>query len=242
MSSLNAIKYMGMKTQVQLLAILCMLPFSGFAQNRFSVGLNGGAGVNFLAISNSSATSGIEERGEMGLGYSIGIQNQYGFENSTFLRAGVHYQRSTFRHRMDGLRYETDIINGTTSSIHNNIIVSALGIPVDFGYAIRTKNEKVQYLIGFGGMINVALDNQTKASVFYGQVEEEALTLAENKADVSIYSLGIFGGVEVQVAKKIILGIEPTFRFTPNRFTLFLFNSEGTSSFEAGLTLRIRLI
>ncbi|MCB9352918.1 MAG: hypothetical protein H6573_36350 [Lewinellaceae bacterium] len=72
------------------------------------------------------------------------------------------------------------------------------------------------------------------------QIDDENLTQAENEVDESIYTIGIFGGVEMQLSDKMILGIEPNFRFTPNNFNLYLYNSEA-STFETGITLRIRM-
>lgn len=229
-----------MKT-IQIITIAFLLPFLCYSQNKFSAGINANSGISFLQIKESQATSGINEKGGLGFGYSIGIQAQYKLSEKTFLRTGVNYQSSKNRHKIEGLRFVTDIINGTESSIQNDIAISSIGIPLDFGYLIESKNEKINYLIGFGGIINLNLETTTKAKILHEQIDDENLTQAENEVDESIYSIGIFGGVELQLNDKIILGIEPNLRFTPNKFTLYLYESEARTAIETGITVRIRI-
>ncbi|MCB9352917.1 MAG: outer membrane beta-barrel protein [Lewinellaceae bacterium] len=81
------------------------------------------------------------KKGGIGVGYSIGIQAQYGLNEKIFLRSGINYQNRKNRHKIEGLRFGTDIMNGTESSIQNDITITSIGIPVDFGYSIKSKSE-----------------------------------------------------------------------------------------------------
>ncbi|MCB9346413.1 MAG: outer membrane beta-barrel protein [Lewinellaceae bacterium] len=229
-----------MKKQIQIIVIILILPIIGLCQNKFSFGANANTQISLITINDSQAASGIDEKGGIGVGYSIGIQAQYGLNEKIFLRSGINYQNRKNRHKIEGLRFGTDIMNGTESSIQNDITITSIGIPVDFGYSIKSKSEKINYVIGFGGVINVNSDSKTEAKVLHEQIDDENLTQAENEVDESIYTIGIFGGVEMQLSDKMILGIEPNFRFTPNNFNLYLYNSEA-STFETGITLRIRM-
>lgn len=227
---------------INIIILLLLLPICVFSQSKFSTGVNINSQVSFLRITDSYASSGIgiEEKGRPGFGYSVGIQTQYELNENIFLRSGVNYQNRNHRHKIDGLKFGTDI-GGTESNIQNDITISSIGIPVDFGYLIRSSNEKVNYQIGFGGILNVNVDTRTKAKAFISQIEEVELTEAENVVSESIYSLGVFGGIEIQLSNKLILGIEPNIRFTPDKFTLHLYNSEARNTIETGITLRIRM-
>ena len=229
-----------MKKQIQIIIIALILPIVGFCQNKFSIGANVNSQISILTINDSQAANGIDEKGGLGFGYSIGIQAQYGFNEKTFLRTGINYQNRVNRHKIEGLRFGTDIINGTESSIQNDIEITSIGIPVDFGYSMKSKNEKINYLVGFGGVINVNLDTKTKAKILHEQIDDEELTQAENEVEESIFTIGVFGGMEINISERLVLGIEPNLRFTPNNFTLYLYDSEA-STFETGITLRIRM-
>lgn len=229
-----------MKRQIQIIVIALVLPIVGFCQNKFSIGANVNSQISILTINNSQSANGIDEKGGLGLGYSIGIQTQYGFNEKTFLRSGINYQNRINRHKIKGLRFGTDIINGTESSIQNDITITSIGIPVDFGYSVKSKKEKINYLIGIGGLININLETKTKAIILHEQIADEELSQAENEVDESIFTIGIFGGMEIKISEKMVLGIEPNLRFTPNNFTLYFYDSEA-NTFETGITLRIRM-
>lgn len=230
-----------MKNQIKIIVIILLSPVLGFSQNKFSVGANVNAETNVMKIEDSQHGNGLEEKGGLGFGYSIGIQAQYRLSEKIFLRSGLDYQNRNHRHKIEGLKFGTDILNGTESSIQNDIMISSIGIPIDFGYLIKSKKEKINYLIGFGGRVNVTLDTKTKTKILHEQIDDEELTQAENEIEVSIYSLGLFGGIEMQLGDKMVLGIEPNIRFTPNKFTLYLFNSDARTTIETGLTIRIRM-
>jgi outer membrane protein with beta-barrel domain len=230
-----------MKKQILIIAIILTLPILGFCQNKFSVGVNANSQISLMTIKNSQSASGIEEKGKLGIGYSIGIQAQYGLNEKIFLRSGLNYQNRNNRHKIEGLKFGTDILNGTESSIQNDITISSIGIPIDLGYLIKSKKGKINYFIGFGGLVNVSLETKTKAKILLEQIDDEDLTEAENEVEESFYSLGMFGGMEIKLSDKLILGIEPNIRFTPNRFTLYLYESGARTAIETGITIRFRM-
>jgi hypothetical protein len=229
-----------MKRQIQLIVLALALPIVGLCQNKFSIGANVNSQISLITIKDSQTPSGLDEKGGLGVGYSIGIQTQYELNEKTFLRSGINYQNRKNRHKIEGLRFATDFMNGTESNIQNDITITSIGIPVDFGYAIKSKNQKINYVIGLGGVINVNLDTRTKAKILHEQLDDEELKQAENEVNESIFTIGIFGGMELKLSEKMVLGIEPNLRFTPNKFKLYLYGSEG-STVETGVTLRIRM-
>jgi len=227
--------------QIQLLITFLMLSINGFSQNKFSIGINGNAQITKMTINESMSPTGIDEKGEIGFGYSAGLQIEYNIKERVFLRSGIGYQELNHRHLIEGLRFGTDIQNGTSSSIQNDILISSIIIPLDIGCRIPSKKGKLNYLIGVGGMVNINLDTKSTAIALHQTIENQPLEEVNNQVEPSIYSIGLFGGIEINLSKKVIVGLEPNLRFTLNNFTLFLFESESTTTFESGLTLRIRM-
>lgn len=230
-----------MRHQIQIIATFLLLPMLGISQNKFSFGVNANAQLSFLAINKYQSPSRLEEKAGLGLGYSAGIQAQYNLSKKVFIRSGINYLTRNHRHKIENLIFETDILNGTESSIRNDISISSIGIPLDFGYRIKSKKEKINYLIGIGGQIHVNVDTHSKAKIIHDVIADEELSTTQNKIEESSYSVGIFSGVEIQLSDKLMLGIEPNICLTPNQFTLLLFNSEAKTAFETGLTLRISI-
>lgn len=224
-----------MKRQIQIIIFILTLPMVGLCQNKFSIGANVNSQISILTIKDSNAPSGINETAGLGIGYSLGLQTQYNINEKLFLRSGIHYQNRRNRHKIGGLRFPSGI-----AIIQNDITITSMGIPVDFGYSIKSKNEKINYVIGLGGVINVPVDTKTETKVLHEQMDDEKLTQAENIVDESVYTIGIFGGIEININEKTVLGIEPNVRFTPNKFFLYPYDSKA-STFETGITLRIRI-
>jgi hypothetical protein len=59
-----------------------MLPIMGLGQNKFSVGANANIQMGLMTIKAPQAIGGIEEKGGIGIGYSLGIQAQYDYESA----------------------------------------------------------------------------------------------------------------------------------------------------------------
>jgi hypothetical protein len=171
-----------MKRQIQIIIFILTLPMVGLCQKKFSVGANVNSQISILTIKDSNAPSGINEKAGLGIGYSLGLQAQYNINEKLFLRSGIQYQNRINRHKIGGLRYPSGI-----ASIQNDITIISMGIPFDFGYSIKSKNEKMNYVIGLGGVINVPVDTKTEAKVLHEQMEVKKLTQAENIVDESVY-------------------------------------------------------
>lgn len=230
-----------MNKQIQLVAILLILPIIGFAQNKFSFGVNVNAQASLMKITDSKALPGLYEKSGVAPGYSIGTQIQYYLNQKIFLRSGIGYQSRRSRHKIEGLKLGTDLMNGTVSTLQNDVIINSIGVPIEIACLIGTKNEKLKYLVGWGGTFNLNTGTKTKAKILHDKIDDEELTSVSNEVDASIFSIGIFGGVDMQLSDRLVLGIEPNFRFTPNKFILFIYRSEAKSTMETGITLRLRM-
>jgi len=216
-----------MKKLIQFTTILMILPILGFCQNKFSVGANVNTEINFLKFKNAPFNNG------RALGYSIGLQTQYSLNEKTFLRSGINYQKNKYRHKIS-LRWST----GHLQTDQIDLTIQSIGIPIDFGYRIKSKNQKINYLIGLGGLFNLHLDDKTKSQIIRDQDTPSSFEshTIENEIDQSRYSIGIFGGIEIRVNDKMILGIEPNVRLGSN-FLLSTFSNPRR--IESGITLRI---
>lgn len=231
---------------VKIIPFFLLIPFFGFGQSKFSFGVNAGAEISKLIIEDRAISSSIDQKGGIGFGYSLGLQTQYALNEKTFLRAGFNFQNQRYQQKITGLRFASDInlldpMNTTESRIENNMDVSSISIPVDLGFRFKSKkNEKLNFLFGFGGIFHVNLDTDDEVTIFYGTGENELVMNPESSIDESIFSLGIFGGIETLLNEKLILGIEPNFRFTPHSFELYFFDSDAFA-LETGITFRISM-
>ncbi len=229
-----------MKWQLQVITLVLSFPVMMFGQNKFSVGLNLNSEITNMKIDNANSATGIREKGAIGYGLAVGLQIQYQLNSKLFARSGAQYQHLTHRHKIEGLRFSTDI-NGTESYIRNDITLSSVGIPLDIGYRINPDKGPIRYLVGLGALANINVNTKSKATVFYGNSENDELTDVENQVDESPFSIGVFAGIEFGISDKLIMGIEPNVRITPNKFTLYLYDSTAKTTLETGLTMRISL-
>lgn len=230
------------KKQIYIITFFVFIPFWIFGQNRFSTGLNLSSDLSFMNINSSKLRGPMEESGGIGFGYSLGFQVQYKLNQKLFLRSGLNYQNLNHRHNISGLKFETDLINGTESSLKNVITISSIGIPLDLGLKVGSNSEELSFLIGIRALININLKNKSKVKALHRQLENEDLSMIENQVDASLFSLGLFAGVELEISDKLILGIEPYLRYTPNKFIFYvnIFDSKVDTALETGLTIRLR--
>lgn len=233
-----------MKIKIKIIVILFFIPWILFAQNKLSLGINFNSELSFMKITNSnteSLISNISERGGNGIGYSLGIQLQYPSKNNFFFRTGINFQRIRHFHEINGLRFGIDVMTGTESTIINNIFISSLGMPLDLGYKIMENKEKnIIFLAGITGQLNLTLNKKSKGVIIHELYDSEELTNTENVVMESLFSYGCFTGIEFDVNKELSLGIEANVRITKNKFKLYLFDSNAKTSFESGLTIRLR--
>lgn len=224
----------------QIIAIILIFPIITFSQKRFSFGINANSHISILSIKKNQVVNETEEKGKREFGYMLGFQTQYDLSEKVILRSGLNFQNRKIHHRIEGLRFGSDIRDNTESSIQNKISIKSIGIPLDLGFLIKSKKNKINYLIGFGGIMNLNLDTKTEAKTLHELVDDEDLPQAKNEVKSSTYTIGAFGGIEVPLSAKLLLGIEPNLKFNPKKITLFLYESEA-SIIEPGITLRIRM-
>jgi hypothetical protein len=78
----------------------------------------------------------------------------------------------------------------------------------------------------------------TLKSLWYGIVlDGDEFT---NKIENSIYSLGVFGGIDISFSDHFNMSLEPNLTYVPNKFVFSDKRSIGMTAFESGLTLRVR--
>ena len=139
-------------------------------------------------------------------------------------------------------KFASDLISGTESRIQNDINVFSIGLPFEFGCITASKKEKINFLIGVGGLINIPFATKSEARILYENMEDEVFKNVDNQVNASILSIGLFTGVELRIRDKFILGIEPNVRITPNKFSLFWFQSKSKTVLETGLMFRLRMM
>jgi hypothetical protein len=237
----NISTFAHMYRSITIFVLLQLFAFTIYGQKKFSAGINFGTEWSFMKISTSNAPGDLDESGTPGLGYAVGLQVQYALSEKLFLRSGATCLSQQHRHKISGLRFETDIQNMTESSIRNTITISSIAIPLDLGLRLPTKSGKLHYLFGVGGAVSLHMDTGSEARIESGSGPDEDLTKVENDVKEPAYAVGLFGGLEFGLGERLILGIEPNVRFTPNEFTLYPFDSEAMTAVESGLTLRLRM-
>jgi len=178
---------------------------------------------------------------EFGYGYSLGIQIQLIFKDNIFLRSGPNHQRTIHQHKENQLGFAINGPNDPLPFVRRSFDVSSIEIPIEIGYLIKLKNGKVSFPIGIGGSINIELADEIDSKIVSVHYGEQTFPSQDDNIDSSIYSIVLFGGIEFNLGEKIILGIEPNFRFAPNRFTFDRINPKAKTRYETGFTLRLRL-
>jgi len=227
-----------MNAIVNITVFTLLLPILGFCQSNFSIGANISPRINKLKVTESNAFLG--ETGEFGLGYSLGIQFQINLSKNLFIRNAVNYQQINHKHKEYRHGFALSSPDDPLPIKKRNIHVSSIEFPLDIGYLIRSKNGKYNFPIGIRGTIKYNLDMESDvilSSELYG---ERILPDQKDEINFANYSVAFFGGIEIGLNKKMILGIEPLFILTPNKFIFGITDSIAKTEFETGLTIRIR--
>ena len=207
-----------MNKSIQIITFLLMLPILGLSQSKISVGLNLNTSMNFLKNEDSQS--------ERGQGYSIGVQAQSTLSERLFLRGGINYQSIKYNNTGQARWPSGDI-----STYENEATITSIGLPIDLGCNLNSKNSNVTYFLALSGLINVNLENRIEVQGLGNSSE------TNNEIHKLSSSIGLIGGLEIQVSDKIIVGIEPNFRYG----SIFTSPSSKSRMIESGLTLRIRI-
>jgi len=158
-----------------------------------------------------------EPIGGIGFGYAIGGALDFRIKSSFFLRTGFQYEIS--KHE-----FNVEQAFGSPFEAENTATINSIGIP--FSLVKRTKSN--ESLISLGILVNVILDEKTSSNGF-------------NNINPAKFS-GIFSWeIEKSLSDKLLVGIEPFVRYTPNRFTIFGNLAESKTNFETGIALRVKL-
>jgi opacity protein-like surface antigen len=234
-----------MKKITILLLLLCNA-FIAQAQNRFSAGIAFGPQLSSMKITRpytSPFLSGVQESGGVGIGYFAGVQLEYNFMKNFFVRSGMNYQITTHQYRVLGLEFTNEKGVSFQGVFMNDMQVNSIDLPLDLGYRIETNSEKINVVVGVGGVLHTSVKTKSSGVVKNTNSEvEEPIVITESQVTASPYSAVFFGGLEFQISKHFGLAIEPFLKYTPNKFELFIFKSEAKTNLETGLTCRLRFM
>lgn len=235
-----------MKKHLKTIIVCTLLPILLSGQNKFSFGVNLNSELSFLTIQEANveeSTGDLVEEGGTALGYALGMQVEYSLNQNLFLRSGVTYQLTQHRHKISGFTFGTGNPLEPLASVtlESNTFISSIGIPLDLGCRIPSKNGKINFLLGIGAQLNLMLDTSFAGKLISDTGEDSELEMLPIEVEESIFSLGMFTGVEFGIGDKLMMGIEPNVRIAPNKFTLYLFESKAKTMLETGLTIRGRM-
>jgi len=220
------------------LIFFLLLPILGYSQSNFSIGGHLSTRINKIKLIDSQRSLG--EPTQFGYGYSIGMQIQFTTKNNFFLRSGINYQRIKHQHREYWFRFALNGSDDPMNFVKRTVDVQSIVIPLEIGYLIKSKSGKVNFPLGIGGSLNFDLATKIDSKVVSAPYGETSNPNDHYSITPSIYSLVFFGGVEINLGEKMILGIEPNFRLTPNEFSFDRVNPKAETTYETGLTLRLR--
>lgn len=233
-----------MKKITILLLLLCNA-FLFQAQSRFSAGIAFGPQLSSMKITRpytSPFSSGLKESGGVGLGYFAGVQMEYNFMNNFFVRSGINYQIAKHQYRILGLEYANDAGESTPAKFINDIQIYSFDLPLDLGYRIETSLKKVNIVVGLGGIAHFPQHIKSTGTIKQDNTVLQSLQDVETQVTVARYSAVFFGGIEFQISKHLGLAIEPFLKYTPNKFDLYIFESQAKTNMETGLTCRMRFM
>jgi hypothetical protein len=214
------------------------------AQHRISAGITLASQLSRMKITQSKIfgpQTSIYDKGGIAPGYSIGVQVEYNLNSDCFLRSGLSYEKAVHRYLVKGLVFETDLINGTMSTEVNNSSIYSFDLPLDFGYRFTTSREGLNILIGVGGIMHFITDTRSSGYIRHDVIEDEKLHTVKNQISPASYSAVFFGGVEYAISQRLMFGLEPFLKYTPNKFVLDIYHSEAESAIQLGLAARLKI-
>jgi len=233
-----------MKKITIVLLLLCNV-FLSQAQSRFSAGITFGPQLSFMKITRpytSPFLSDFKESGGVGLGYFVGAQLEYKFMKNFFVRSGLNYQNTKHQYRISELEFTDETGMSIPARFVNDIQIYSFDLPLDLGYRIETSSEKVNIVVGLGGIAHFPQHIKSTGVIKQDNTVIQPLQDVETRVTVSRYSAVFFGGVEFLISKHFGLAFEPFMKYTPNKFNLFLLESESKTSLETGLTCRLKFM
>lgn len=223
-----------MKKHHTLIALVLLLPFFSYSQRILSIGANANTQTSFMATESYPLY-----KSGLGIGYTLGLQMQFQFGESVFLRSGLQYQKR------NNLATTSVLIETSLSTLQGDrkqkFLATSVSIPIEFGYYIVPDNSKIRYLLGLGGILHQRIKSSIYTVTYAidsGSIENKDTV---SKAEFSKYSLGIFSGIEMALNKKLMWSLEANLRYTPNRFKIGRNGPKAETIGELGFTLRVRM-
>jgi len=230
-----------MKRYIQIFSILLLLPFFSNGQGNFSYGINATIEYGFTSITNSNAAANLTEEIEPIFGTSFGLQAQYDFNSNIFIRSGINYLKKDIGYVLDGLVFTSDIINGTVSKIESDVNIQSIAIPVDYGFRFGVPSGKISVILGIGAQFNIDLETKSEVWIRHEQIDD-VQSITENEVEQFVFPIGIFAGVDFNITKNLVVGIEPNLRYNPHKINFATEFSEVKSLIESGVSLRLRFV
>ena len=231
-----------MKRLLKIYCLVLIFTQTGFAQNKFSIGISISSGFDFVENTNSKVIDFIDENINSNVSYGFGFQLQYNVKEALFIRSGFNYKNFKYEHNLVGLLDEGNPWNDQAWNIVKNISSKNIRIPLEIGYNILNTSESVQYYVGLSGAVNLNLENKSTGTSFQSGMPDFKLKDTYDEISESKFSIGLFTGVEFQILEKTLIGIEPYIKYNPNEFILYLFETEASTKSELGLTIRLRML
>lgn len=206
-----------MKYLIHIIGVFLFIPFLGLSQSKISIGGNLNAAISSLEFTNSNI--------EKGKAYSIGVHAQFAILENIFLRSGLNIKKNNYEY-IRNLRWPS----GDISVTQNELVITSIGLPIDVVYKIKSKNSKINFLLGMSGVPSLNTDSASSVQGLGETLE------SQNRINKLSSSLGVFGGVEIRIKEELTLGIEPNLRYGSIYPSLF----SKSRIVESGITLRIR--
>ena len=231
-----------MKRLFKIYCIVILISQSGYTQNQFSLGISTSTHIDFIEITNSKAVDFIDETVNSKVAYGFGFQLQYSFKNTLFVRSGFNYQSFKYEHNIVGILDEGNPWNDQAWNTTKEITSRNIRIPLEIGYNVLSASETVMYYVGASGAIHLNLENKSTGTFFQSGMSDVELNNTYDEISGSKYSIGLFTGVEFKILETTSVDIEPYIRYNPNKFMLYLFDTEASARRELGLTIRLRML
>lgn len=212
------------------------------AQSRFSLSAELAAHGGLASIQQQpELLTDPDEQVDIMASYAAGLQLSYELSRGYFLRTGLGYRYSQLRHRIEGLRFGSDILLGTESKIFNDLQLQALSVPLEIYRRRHGLGKRYAFHWGAGGQVHRQVQANWDTRVIYQNFPAEPIKEANNRLEPWSFSAGIFTGLEYFIGNTLILGIEPHVRITFMDYQLFLYDSYINRVAEGGIRLRLRL-
>lgn len=224
-----------------IVGLLLVLPLALAAQQKtaLSVELNANDGLLFLQKT-IDPPANTKEKVIMQGSYGLGLQLSRPLRRSYFVRTGLGYRHSQLRHEISGLQFGSDIVQGTRSTIHNDIAVSSIYMPLEFGRWYEGRLDKRAFVWGLSALGSRNLAASADTWVIYEKLPPERIVSPNNDIAPWSVALGVFCGLEYTLRNEMVLGLEPHVRMTFTDYRFFLYDTHVRRMLEGGLRLRLQ--